>query len=119
MKKTIIALCVAVIFAALFSSVFFLTGENKIMKYDCAENYDIYRDIYYNNWDPNQGIQSQNNYATQAKMAEKENELFDNSCFITIENWAHQSKYEQQIWELEWQKIAENNKKYLAAKEKK
>ena len=70
----------------------------KVITFDCAKTYDQYRDIYYQNWDPNQQSNSAHNYKVQLAMSEQENLLLEYSCLEKKEEWAYKSKYESEIW---------------------
>lgn len=87
--------------------------EKKDNSYDCAKNYDKYREIYHTKWNPNDSINSKNNYLAQAAMSEIEEDLLENSCFISVKEWAHNAQYQNNIWSSDWQKSIEFNKKYL------
>ena len=77
--------------------------------YNCAASYDLQGDY-------SQGIVHQkfeNNAVKSKYYAALNMELYENRCFITVESWAHQTKYESNIWSNDWKTLSYINQLYV------
>ncbi len=70
--------------------------------FNCAKTWDKYRDIYYERWDPTLSINYMKNANLEVRidMADQEILLDKHDCASTVNDWAHKSKYEEEIREI-------------------
>ena len=82
--------------------------------FDCAKNWDEINKFGERISAHSQGLTDE--YPTdleQAKIQQKGIDQAENRCFITVESWAHQSEYEDEIWDAkhwnEWRNLSHLN----------
>jgi len=74
--------------------------EPEISSYDCVETWDELYELDENH-------SGDNRYGYE--FVDLKVELFENSCYTTLESWAYKAKYQDKIWGQNWQALIVQN----------